>query len=174
MRSLTVAFSLFLMTIKRRLAYRGDLLVQSLDEVMRGFLSLALVLIAMSYTTEFAGWTKADLLFILGFSMVPIALFHTVAANSIGFQGIISLKAILTGCSYDRCQHFSRFAATASKLKIYQEQFSGRRYGRCSAPRRYVTDFITNDDWPPDVDDHFCNRNCSGDFSVFCCTLFLV
>ena len=80
-------FSL-LITLKRRLSYRGDLFVQSMDEIMRGFMSLAMVLIAMSFTTEFAGWTKADLLFILGFSMVPIALFHTVAANLYQFSAV--------------------------------------------------------------------------------------
>lgn len=92
MRTARVVFSLLLITLKRRLSYRGDLFVQSLDEIMRGFMSLAMVLIAMSLTPEFAGWTKADLLFILGFSMVPIALFHTVAANLYQFSSVYLIE----------------------------------------------------------------------------------
>jgi ABC-2 type transport system permease protein len=81
MRVLSVAWALFLIVLKRRLAYRGDLLVQALDELLRGGIALAMLQIYASKTDSLAGWTPDQLLFILGFSLVPIAFFHCLCSN---------------------------------------------------------------------------------------------
>ncbi len=81
MRTARLAWIMFLTVLKRRLAYRGDLLLQGLDEVARGLVALALLEAYLSKSPEIAGWTRPQLLFILGFSMVPISLFHCLCGN---------------------------------------------------------------------------------------------
>ena len=76
-----IAFLFFLTYLKRRLAYRGDLLVQMLDELLRGFVALAMLSIYTGKTDRLAGWTPDQLLFVLGFSLVPISLFHCLCSN---------------------------------------------------------------------------------------------
>lgn len=81
LRTARIAWVLFLTVLKRRLAYRGDLLLAGLDEVMRGVVALVMLQVYVSKTPDLHGWTSAELLFVLGFSMVPIGLFHTFCGN---------------------------------------------------------------------------------------------
>ncbi len=81
MRVARLAWLLFLTTLKRRLAYRGDLLLQGLDELCRGFVAFALLTVYTSKAPSLAGWTEPQLLFVLGFSMVPIGFFHCLCGN---------------------------------------------------------------------------------------------
>ncbi len=81
MRTLRLAWILFLTTLKRRLAYRGDLALQMLDELARGFVAWALLQTYLSKTDSIADWSAPALLFVLGFSMVPISLFHCLCGN---------------------------------------------------------------------------------------------
>lgn len=76
-----IAAIFFLTYLKRRLAYRGDLVVQMLDELLRGLVALAMLQIYASKTDTLAGWTADQLLFVLGFSLVPISLFHCLCSN---------------------------------------------------------------------------------------------
>lgn len=78
---MSLAFRLILMVIKRRLAYRGDLILAGLDEMMRGAVALAMLQVYVAKTQHIAEWTPAQLLFVLGFSLVPISLFHTFCGN---------------------------------------------------------------------------------------------
>ncbi len=81
MRVATLAWHLFLVVLKRRLAYRMDLLLQGLDEVMRNLLAFAMLEIYLSKSQHIADWQPWQLIFILGFSMVPVALFHCLCGN---------------------------------------------------------------------------------------------
>jgi ABC-2 type transport system permease protein len=81
MRVARLAWLMFVTVLKRRLAYRGDLLLQGLDEIMRGLVSFALLQVYVSKSPEIASWGKAELTFILGFSMVPVSLFHCACGN---------------------------------------------------------------------------------------------
>lgn len=76
-----LAWRLFLTVLKRRLAYRGDLALAGLDEVLRGVLAWAMLEVYAARTPDIAGWDRPQLLFILGFSLVPISLFHTLCGN---------------------------------------------------------------------------------------------
>jgi ABC-2 type transport system permease protein len=55
--------------------------LQGLDELMRGLVALAMLHVYVSKTSGLAGWTDAQLLFVLGFSLVPISLFHCFCGN---------------------------------------------------------------------------------------------
>jgi ABC-2 type transport system permease protein len=48
---------------------------------MRGLVALVMLQVYVSKTTNLHGWTQYELLFILGFSLVPIGLFHTFCGN---------------------------------------------------------------------------------------------
>ncbi len=76
-----LAFVFFLTYLKRRLAYRSDLFVQMLDELLRGGVALAMLSIYASKTNSLGGYSADQLLFVLGFSLVPIALFHCLCSN---------------------------------------------------------------------------------------------
>ncbi len=81
MRILRIGWVLFLTVLKRRLQYRGDLLLQGLDEIMRGLVALAMLQVYVSKTQAIGGYSADQLLFILGFSLVPIGLFHCFCGN---------------------------------------------------------------------------------------------
>ena len=81
MHMLRVSWALFVMVLKRRLQYRGDLLIQSLDEVLRGVVALIMLQVYVSRTNEVGGWSAEELLFIFGFAMVPLSLFHCLCGN---------------------------------------------------------------------------------------------
>ena len=81
MRTARIAWLLFIVVLKRRLAYRGDLVLQGLDEIMRGLVALAMLQVYVSKTQALGGWTGDQLLFVLGFSLVPIGLFHCFCGN---------------------------------------------------------------------------------------------
>jgi ABC-2 type transport system permease protein len=81
MRVARLAWLLFVTVLKRRLAYRGDLVLQGLDEIMRGLVAFALLQVYVSKSQVVADWSKWELTFILGFSMVPVALFHCLCGN---------------------------------------------------------------------------------------------
>ena len=81
MRTARIAWLLFVTVLKRRLAYRGDLILASLDEIMRSLVALVMLQVYVSKTPNLHGWTPYELLFVLGFSMVPISLFHTFCGN---------------------------------------------------------------------------------------------
>lgn len=80
-RTFRIAWILILTVLKRRLAYRGDLLLQGLDEIMRGLLAFALLEVYVAKGGGLAGYSHAQLLFVLGFSLIPIALFHCFCSN---------------------------------------------------------------------------------------------
>lgn len=76
-----LALRLILMVVKRRLAYRGDLILAGLDELMRGAVALAMLQVYVTKTRHLGEWTPDQLLFVLGFSLVPISLFHAFCGN---------------------------------------------------------------------------------------------
>ena len=82
-----IGWLLFVTVLKRRLAYRGDLLIQSLDEIMRGLLALVLVKVYMSKAPSLHGWQESEILFILGFALIPLSLFHCLCGNLYGLAG---------------------------------------------------------------------------------------
>lgn len=84
---LGVCWALFVMVLKRRLQYRGDLLVQSCDELLRGVVGLVMLQVYVARTQEVGGWSSAELLFIFGFAMVPLSLFHCFCGNIYQLSG---------------------------------------------------------------------------------------
>ena len=120
---LRVTWALFVMVLKRRLQYRGDLLIQSLDEILRGGVALIMPQIYVSRTNEVGGWRSEELLFIFGFAMVPLALFHCLCGNLCRLSShylVSNLDRVLLA----RCRPLCKFALTVSVSKTYQARYS--------------------------------------------------
>jgi ABC-2 type transport system permease protein len=90
-----IAWRLFVMVLKRRLAYRGDLILAGLDEIMRGLVALAMLQVYVAKTQAIGGYTSAELLFVLGFSLVPISFFHSFCGNLYSLSSVYIIQGNL-------------------------------------------------------------------------------
>jgi ABC-2 type transport system permease protein len=87
-RHLTILFSYFGQFLKNRLSYRVDFLVDSL--AVFGALAVHLTFLAVLYTKirSFAGWSLDELIFIHGFSLVPLGIFNLISFNLWSFSEV--------------------------------------------------------------------------------------
>ena len=76
-----IFFAYFAQFVKTRLAYRADFLVDSL--AVTGALAVNLAFLGVIYgkIRSLSGWSLDELVFIHGFSLVPLGLFNLVSQN---------------------------------------------------------------------------------------------
>ena len=122
---MSLALRLILMVIKRRLAYRGDLILAGLDELMRGGVALAMLQIYTSKTQNIGEWTPTQLLFVLGFSLVPISLFHSFCGNLYSLSSTYILQGHLDRVLLRPYPAFLQICLD----RIYVEDLSGALLG---------------------------------------------
>lgn len=79
--TLRVYAALFVQMLKVRLAYKADFLFDLLATGLGGLASLLFVLLLFHRITDLAGWSREEILFIYGLSMVSYGMFGTVAWN---------------------------------------------------------------------------------------------
>jgi ABC-2 type transport system permease protein len=72
--------------VKTRLAYRMDFLVDTLGVLASIAIQLAVLGVLFAKVTALKGWTFEQVLFIYGFSLVPLGLFNLVSVNLYGFS----------------------------------------------------------------------------------------
>lgn len=72
--------------VKTRLAYRMDFLVDTLGVLASIAIQLAVLGVLFGKVTALKGWTFEQVLFIYGFSLVPLGLFNLVSVNLYGFS----------------------------------------------------------------------------------------
>lgn len=75
----------FAQFIKSRLAYRGDFLIDTLAVTFSIAIQLAVLAALFSKVTALQGWSFPQMLFIYGFSLVPLGLFNLISVNLYGF-----------------------------------------------------------------------------------------
>jgi ABC-2 type transport system permease protein len=61
--------------MKTRLEYRTDMMVEIVSDLLFQALNLIFILVVFGHTDILAGWTRAEIIFIYGFFLVPYALF---------------------------------------------------------------------------------------------------
>lgn len=61
--------------MKTRLEYRGDMFVEIFSDLLFQGVNLIFILVVFGHTDLLAGWTRAEIIFIYGFFLVPYALF---------------------------------------------------------------------------------------------------
>ncbi|GAB7389333.1 ABC-2 family transporter protein [Bacillaceae bacterium] len=63
--------------VKTRLAYRTDVLVEALSDLLFQTVNLVFILVVFAHIPFLHGWTRDEVIFIYGFFLVPYALFAT-------------------------------------------------------------------------------------------------
>lgn len=87
----------FAQFIKMRLAYRMDFLVDTLAVSFSLAIQLAVLTVLFSKVRALDGWSFEEVLFIYGFSLLPLGLFNLISVNFYGFSD----KYIIAG-KFDR------------------------------------------------------------------------
>ena len=76
----------FAQFVKTRLAYRMDFLVDTLGVLASIAIQLAVLTTLFGKVTALKGWSFEQVLFIYGFSLIPLGLFNIVSVNLYGFS----------------------------------------------------------------------------------------
>ena len=80
-RHLTVLGAYFAQFLKTRLAYRADFFVDSAGVIAALLVQLAFLGVLYSKIRTLSGWSFEQLVFIHGFSLVPLGLFNLISSN---------------------------------------------------------------------------------------------
>jgi len=76
----------FLQFVKTRLAYRMDFLIDTLAVAFSMVIQLAVLTTLFSKVNALQGWSFAEVLFIYGFSLLPLGLFNLTSVNLYRFS----------------------------------------------------------------------------------------
>ncbi|NNE44348.1 MAG: multidrug ABC transporter permease, partial [Gemmatimonadetes bacterium] len=85
-RHLGILGAYFAQFIKTRLAYRADFLIDSAGVVTALAVQLTFLAVLYSKIQSLAGWTFDQLVFIHGFSLIPLGLFNLISPNLWAFS----------------------------------------------------------------------------------------
>ena len=80
-RYLSLFTQYFIQYAKVRLAYRGDFLLSVLTTLLATACGMAVVFLIFSRVPRIAGWSFTQILFLYGFSLLPLSLFNTISIN---------------------------------------------------------------------------------------------
>lgn len=82
MRKLIILFWQYLgQYTKTRLAYKADFLIACLSSVLASLAGYGFVLVLFTRIPHLKGWSFEEVLFIYGFSLIPMGLFNIVSLN---------------------------------------------------------------------------------------------
>lgn len=87
----------FVQFLKMRLAYRMDFFIDTLAVGFSLLIQLAVLGVLFGKVRELDGWSFPQVLFIYGFSLIPLGLFNLVSVNLYGFA-----DEYLVGGRFDR------------------------------------------------------------------------
>jgi ABC-2 type transport system permease protein len=71
----------FIQYAKVRLSYRGDFLLSVLTTMLATACGMAVVFLIFRRVPRIAGWSFTQILFLYGFSLLPLSLFNTISVN---------------------------------------------------------------------------------------------
>jgi ABC-2 type transport system permease protein len=80
-RYLSLFARYFVQYAKVRLSYRGDFLLSVLATVASTACGMAVVFLIFRHVPRIAGWSFTQILFLYGFSLLPLSLFNTISVN---------------------------------------------------------------------------------------------
>lgn len=79
--NLKIAGFYFLQALKMRLEYRADFLMECLAALLQQATGLLMLTFLFQTFQSMKGWTREEVFFIYGFSLIPMALFDAFAMN---------------------------------------------------------------------------------------------
>src|SRR5215813_1204277 len=85
-RHLNLFWQYFLQYTKVRLEHRWDFFISVVTMTLATVFGLAVVYLIFGRTQAIAGWTFPELLFLYGFSLLPMALFNVISVNLYQFS----------------------------------------------------------------------------------------
>jgi ABC-2 type transport system permease protein len=80
-RYLSLLGQYFIQYAKVRLAHRGDFLLSIITMTGATFFGIAVVYLMFARTPRIAGWSFDEILFLYGFSVLPMSIFNTLSIN---------------------------------------------------------------------------------------------
>lgn len=80
-RYLSLLGHYFVQYAKVRLAYRGDFLISVATTLAATFFGITVVFLIFGRVKQLLGWTFYEILFLYGFSLLPMSLFSTISLN---------------------------------------------------------------------------------------------
>ncbi len=86
-RQIVILSAYFAQFLKMRLAYRADFLVDLSANIFAIGIQLATLTVLFSKVPALQGWSFEQVLFIYGFSLLPLGLFNLISWNIYGFAG---------------------------------------------------------------------------------------
>jgi len=84
-RTIEVWGALFTQMLKVRLSYKGDFFAELFATALGGVASLAFVVLLFLRTDQLGGWSREEILFVYGMSMMSYGLFGCVSINLFEF-----------------------------------------------------------------------------------------
>ena len=91
-RYLSLFWQYFLQYAKVRLSYRGDFFLSVATMVLATVFGLAVVFLIFGRTPRLAGWSFWEILFLYGFSLLPMALFNVLSINLYEFADVYIIQ----------------------------------------------------------------------------------
>jgi ABC-2 type transport system permease protein len=85
-RHLAILGAYFAQFVKTRLAYRADFIIDSLGVVTALIVQLTFLAVLYTKIQTLAGWSFDQLVFIHGFSLIPLGLFNLISPNLWSFS----------------------------------------------------------------------------------------
>jgi ABC-2 type transport system permease protein len=80
-RYLSLFVQYFIQYSKVRLAYRGDFLISTLTMTLATVFGIAVVFLIFRRVPQIVGWNFTEILFLYGFSLLPLSLFNMISIN---------------------------------------------------------------------------------------------
>ena len=80
-RHLSLLVQYFIQYSKVRLAYRGDFFVSVITTIVATMFGIAVVWLIFGRVPQLLGWSFYEILFLYGFSLLPMALFNMLSVN---------------------------------------------------------------------------------------------
>ena len=91
---LGVCLAFFKQFLKMRMAYRVDFLIDLAANLFAMAVQLSVLTVVFSKITALQSWTFEQVLFIYGFSLLPLGLFNIVSINLYIISSLNELKRI--------------------------------------------------------------------------------
>jgi ABC-2 type transport system permease protein len=84
-RHLLLLYDYFTQYAKVRISYRGDFFISLATSFAATIFSLGFVVVLFQKTTQLAGWSRDEVIFLWGFTQIPYGIFNVISLNLYDF-----------------------------------------------------------------------------------------
>lgn len=113
-RHLRLLLQYFAQYAKVRLAYKADFIIAFLSSMAATVLGFGFVLVLFSKIPRLQDWSFDELMFLYGFSLLPLGFFNVVSGISTISANFTSSREGLIACCCAPFPHYSRWSLRSS------------------------------------------------------------